>query len=204
MGLYETQNRLGQSETTIFFSKNKFKVRFNKKSSCFILPRVSHSPVLPYNKFLVFLRKSAYWSAYFPVSSYSSSIYHFLLKSNVLFFYWLISYVTFCYPKFPNVATYHEVSGFDYRLMLESHLNDGRGHLGKEKVLSYISLSHIFFARSEAYIRTTTLRLQSFNFSDVRKCFSTSIYYIYALGSISLIAHITDLSDFSVSLSAIR
>jgi hypothetical protein len=48
MGLYETQNRLGQSETLmLFFSKNKFKVRFNKKkSSCFILPYVSYSPVL--------------------------------------------------------------------------------------------------------------------------------------------------------------
>jgi hypothetical protein len=51
MGLYETQNRLGQSKThMLFFSKNKFKVRLNKKSSlCFILSRVSYSPVLPYS-----------------------------------------------------------------------------------------------------------------------------------------------------------
>jgi hypothetical protein len=39
----------------LFFSKNKFKVRFNKKwSSCFILPRVSYSPVLPYTDKLCF------------------------------------------------------------------------------------------------------------------------------------------------------
>jgi hypothetical protein len=37
MGLYETQNCLGQSETLmLFFSKNKFKVRFNKKYTVII------------------------------------------------------------------------------------------------------------------------------------------------------------------------
>jgi hypothetical protein len=41
MGLYETLNHLGQSETLmLFFSKNKFKIRFNKKKV-----RVSFCPV---------------------------------------------------------------------------------------------------------------------------------------------------------------
>jgi hypothetical protein len=56
MGLYKTQNRLEQSETLIlFFGKNKFKVHFIKKKSCFILPHVSHSPIHPYR--MVFVKK---------------------------------------------------------------------------------------------------------------------------------------------------
>jgi hypothetical protein len=53
MGLYETLNCLGQSETLMLvFSENKFKVRFIKKLIwCFILPRVSYSPVHPYAVF---------------------------------------------------------------------------------------------------------------------------------------------------------
>jgi hypothetical protein len=63
MGLYETQNRRGQSETLMLFSsKNKFNVRFNKKlSSCFILPRVSHSPVHPY--FIKCTQKYPFWNS---------------------------------------------------------------------------------------------------------------------------------------------